>query len=251
MAIVDGQLYVLGGNKTGRPLTTCERYVALRGCWESLPRMVTVRNACSAAAVGGLLYAANRKVGKLQCPATCERFDPSLDKWQVLPLSSTPYDNCILATVADQLYIILERAGGHVVERLERSTGRWESIPGKVTGVEYQLWGASGNNTGLYVVGRCAGSLLVEVFSRQAGAWEVIRPPLPAILAPLPPAGAVTATAGWLYIFCAETKDEQPWSGPEEPANAGYCFNIESRTLQRWGSLPTFRTDYAMVAVSL
>lgn len=143
-ATIDGQLYVVGGCRTGRPLATCERYNPWKNQWEALPRMVTVRHACTAAAVNGMLYVANRRVGNLQSPATCERFDPANGKWQVIPLTSTPYVSCTLAAVGGQLYIVLERDGTHAIERLEYGSSCWEPLPPKPATNEYTFWVAAG-----------------------------------------------------------------------------------------------------------
>jgi len=242
-AVINGQVYVVGGCRTGRPLTTCERYDPDRNQWESLPRMVTVRNACSAAAVGGKLYVANRRVSNLQCPATCERFDPATGKWQVLPLTATPYNTCNLAAVEGQLYAVLERGGNHTVERFELGSSCWEQVPPKPASNDYTFWAASGHGDCLYVIGRFAGRLVCEVYDAYARTWELLRP----TLTPISFACKVVAVSSKLYIINDEWEDQDSKRAGQSLMTS-FCFDIDTHKFERWQPVPTARIECSIAA---
>ena len=70
---MDGKLYVCGGSKDKRPLSSCESYDPVTKSWESLPNMKTSRTFAAAVCFGGKIYitGGDNDQGTLNCVEVC------------------------------------------------------------------------------------------------------------------------------------------------------------------------------------
>ncbi|WP_428504979.1 Kelch repeat-containing protein [Roseateles sp.] len=94
-AVVDGQLYVLGGRTPGirandqQSLSSLEVYTPASGQWAAAPAMPTARGSLAVVALGGRLYALGGESTPGQVSNAVERYDPQSQAWTTLP--AMPY----------------------------------------------------------------------------------------------------------------------------------------------------------------
>lgn len=104
-AVIDGRLYVVGGETASGDTDAVEMYDPNFDTWQVLPpRPVAARNA-SAASLDGKLYVAGGCKGAVPL-ASVHLFDPATQKWQAAASLPAPACGPALVTAGGQLYAL-------------------------------------------------------------------------------------------------------------------------------------------------
>ncbi len=104
-AVIDGRLYVVGGETASGDTDAMEMYDPNFDTWQVLPpRPVAARNA-SAASLEGQLYVAGGCKGAVPL-AGVHRFDPATQKWQEVASLPAPACGPALVTAGGRLYAL-------------------------------------------------------------------------------------------------------------------------------------------------
>ena len=81
VAVLHGNVYVVGGESDALILDTCEVFTPSTGKWSLIPSMTLPRCGLGVCAVEGCLYALGGWVGT-EIGDTVERYDPAVGHWQ-------------------------------------------------------------------------------------------------------------------------------------------------------------------------
>ncbi|NOX61857.1 MAG: hypothetical protein GXP42_07910 [Chloroflexi bacterium] len=126
--VVDGRLYVVGGENESGDVAVMEVYDPLVEAWQSLaPRAVAARNA-AAAGLENYLYVVGGCAGE-QALARVDRYDPERSLWE--SVAALPEPRCGLALVAmeGRLYAMGGWDGASMTDTLfiyDAAANRWE-----------------------------------------------------------------------------------------------------------------------------
>jgi hypothetical protein len=149
-AVINGQIYAVGGSATG-PATTATLFVsdAAVNNWTAKASMPTPRSGLSAAALNGILYVAGGGAFGGGSSTTFEAYDPSSDTWTTLAPMSTPRRSAAMVAVEGVILVIGGDATGLAVEAYNPATGAWSpraSLPQQRSGAGGALVYNSVNN---------------------------------------------------------------------------------------------------------
>jgi len=181
--VLDGALYVLGGQVDGRSAhASVERLDLQRGTWSAVAPMTTPRAGFAAATIGGSLYAlGGMGAGGRFTLASVERFDPRAGTWSAAASMGTPRGVLAAAAFNGNIYALGGSDGRSrlaTVECFDPRADAWTvAAP---MGVRREAPAAATlGNSGFFVLGGSAGSppkaiASVEnfVFGRPGGAAQ-------------------------------------------------------------------------------
>ena len=89
VAVLDGKLYVAGGDTVHGLSNSVHRYDPAANAWEEVASMNCGRSAYSAAVRDGRLYVAGGEDEDGSTLASVERYDPSTNTWEAMaPMSN-------------------------------------------------------------------------------------------------------------------------------------------------------------------
>lgn len=96
VAVVEGKLFVLGGERSGHALRDVRCYDPAVNSWLTIPPMPTGRIRAGAISCGGYLYVVGGLDGSRPL-RTVERYDPRTGEWASMPPMHRPRYGCALA----------------------------------------------------------------------------------------------------------------------------------------------------------
>ena len=100
MAVLGGQVYVLGGDIGKNRLSSVERYDVKEDRWEAVAAMSTARGGCAAAVLGGRLYVMGGDDNEDNVLSSVERYDAEEDRWEAVADMALPFDMSYLQAVS-------------------------------------------------------------------------------------------------------------------------------------------------------
>lgn len=131
--LVQGQLYVLGGELAGDAVKDVQRYDANTGSWQMLPPMQEGRSRAAAVALGSYIYVLGGFDG-LRALQSAERYNLRTNTWETLPPMHRPRYACSAA--AQPLGCVLAFGGeltdagvAASMERFDPNKNAWELLP--------------------------------------------------------------------------------------------------------------------------
>ena len=101
VAVLDGNLYAVGGESSYNYLSSVERYDLAANAWEAVAPMGTERSEHGAAVLDGKLYAVggekeNNEEDGSQLVNTVERYNPATNAWEGLaPMATARASPCV------------------------------------------------------------------------------------------------------------------------------------------------------------
>ncbi|MEZ4474922.1 MAG: kelch repeat-containing protein [bacterium] len=137
VAVVDGQIYLVGGLGGGRAVALVDRYDPVADAWTALPDLPTPRDHMAAGAVAGrVVIAGGREADIDSHVARVDVFDPATGRWATASPMPTSRGGTAAAVLDGWLYVI----GGEgnraapsgvfsAVEAWEAATDRWVVLP--------------------------------------------------------------------------------------------------------------------------
>lgn len=156
-AVINGQIYVVGGTVPG-PAATASLLVSDLNVnsWTAKAPMPTPRSGLSAAALNGILYVAGGGNFNGGSSTTFEAYDPATDTWTTLAPMSTPRRNAAMVAVEGAILVIAGDTTNMAVEAYNPATDTWSpraSLPqlrqgsgaAVVAGLTYLVGGFGGN----------------------------------------------------------------------------------------------------------
>lgn len=187
VAVVNGRLYVLGGQLTdtgtipGPATAAVEVYDPQTDSWSTSPSMPTARMGLVAAEAGGKLYAIGGSInGYSMETGAVEEFDPGTQTWTTRASMTTPRCFAAGALVGGRIYVMGGRksgdvAGRDVAEVYDPATDSWSSVAPMPTG-RSDLAAAESNGR-LYVAGGYAGLMTqwigtLEAYNPTDNSWS-------------------------------------------------------------------------------
>lgn len=128
--VLDGKLYVAGGNDHGQCTSRAEEYDPATDSWRELPPLPTPRCSVAAAAYGGRLYVlGGTNTSGSMIYATVEIYDPRTNAWTTGPPMPTARGYLSAAVLDGRIYALggANTTGRAAVESLDPATGEWFS----------------------------------------------------------------------------------------------------------------------------
>lgn len=136
-AVVDGRLYVIGGQLTAGGRGRAAGYVNTNlvydvgdDRWLGRARMPTSRSAGMAAVLDGKIYVAG---GRPPRGSDFAVYDPKTDSWETLPDLPTQRNHMVAVALDGKIFVVGGREGGgfrspqiDAVEAFDPETGKWE-----------------------------------------------------------------------------------------------------------------------------
>ncbi len=198
-AVVNGLLYVIGGNASGSCTSANEAYDPATNSWASLAPMPTARCHLAVAALNGLIYAMGGTVG-LGAFSTVEVYNPATDSWSTA--APMPTARWILAAVAlnNHLYALGGYANTSLAtnESYDPSTNSWSTkapMPTPLSDFRADVAGGL-----IYAIGGFNANGLVSpnyVYDPSLDSWSAnVPPPTPRCCMGLGVVGGVFYLAG-------------------------------------------------------
>ena len=173
--VLDGVVYVVGGENYSVSLKTTESFNPSTGCWHTLSPTLTPRSDLALAACSGKVYAIGGKAPGLKCLSSVEAYDPVRNIWSSVASMRFPRRNAAAVTVGDKIMVVGGYSGTEVlrsVEIYDPATNEWrECAP---------LCGARSHasavlyNKQVYVFGGYSGSYFLntaECFDLRTEQW--------------------------------------------------------------------------------
>ncbi|XP_064194468.1 actin-binding protein IPP isoform X2 [Anguilla rostrata] len=199
VAVLEGMIYVVGGEKDSMIFDCTERYDPVTKQWAAVASLNFPRCGVGVCPCHGALYALGGWVGS-EIGKTMERYDPAENKWEIIGSMAVPryYFGC--CELQGFIYVIggisdegVELRSAEVYDPISR---RWSALPVMVTRRAYV--GVASLNNCIYAVGgwnEALGSLeTVEKYCPEEEKWVEVAP------MSVPRAGvSVSAVNGLLY----------------------------------------------------
>ena len=175
-AVLNGVVYVVGGENYSFPLKTTESFDPSTGLWRTLSPTSTARSDVAVVTCGGKVYAIGGKgPGGLKCLASVEAFDPARNQWSPVASMKFPRRNAAAVTVEEKVLVIGGYSGNEAlrsVEMYDPARDEWSECP--------PLCGARSHasavlyNQLVYVFGGFSGSFFLntaETFDLRTEQW--------------------------------------------------------------------------------
>jgi N-acetylneuraminic acid mutarotase len=132
-AVIDGKIYVAGGNGGGMAGNEVESYDPVTNQWTIRASMFCARNHTAGGVIGGKLYVAGGRPGNQTCH---EVYDPATNLWDLRASLPTGRSGVAGAVVGDCFYVFggegnfADPAGiFHNVEAYSPATNSWTILP--------------------------------------------------------------------------------------------------------------------------
>ena len=130
-AILNGELFAIGGSDLGESLNLCEKYTQSENCWKPIASLVTPRRSCAVVVVNNRLFALGGYSGTVFLKSV-EVYDPQTNEWvQGPPMLEARSELCGVF-LDKRIYAIGGRnSKGHLrsVERYDLMNRRWDQVP--------------------------------------------------------------------------------------------------------------------------
>lgn len=176
IAVLDGMIYVIGGEKDSMIFDCAERYDPVTKQWAAIASLNFPRCGVGVCPCHGALYAFGGWIGS-EIGKTMERYDPEENKWEVIENMPVPryYFGC--CELQGFIYVIggisdegVELCSAEVYNPISR---RWRALPVMMTRRAYV--GVASLNNAIYAVGgwnEALGSLdTVEKYCPEEERW--------------------------------------------------------------------------------
>uniref|UniRef100_A0A8C8HZ27 BTB domain-containing protein n=1 Tax=Oncorhynchus tshawytscha TaxID=74940 RepID=A0A8C8HZ27_ONCTS len=181
VAVLEGMIYVVGGEKDSMIFDCTERYDPVTKQWAAVASLNFPRCGVGVCPCHGALYALGGWVGS-EIGKTMERYDPTENKWEIIGSMAVPryYFGC--CELQGFIYVIggisdegMELRSAEVYDPISR---RWSALPVMVTRRAYV--GVACLNNCIYAVGgwnEALGSLeTVEKYCPEEEKWVEVAP---------------------------------------------------------------------------
>ncbi|XP_030218736.1 actin-binding protein IPP [Gadus morhua] len=176
VAVLDGMIYVVGGEKDSMIFDCTERYDPVTKQWAAVASLTFPRCGVSVCPCHGALYAFGGWIGS-EIGKTVERYDPEENKWEVIGSMAVPRYYCGCCELQGMMYVLggisddgLELCSAEVFDALSQ---RWRPLPPMATRRAYV--GVAALNNCIYAVGgwnEALGSLeTVEKYCPEEERW--------------------------------------------------------------------------------
>jgi len=186
-AVLDGKMYVMGGEQLLTTLSDVRVLDPQVGTWEAVAPMATARQGFTSAAVGGKLYAIGGYDKRGRSQTSVEAFDPQTGVWTEVAPMPTARDFLGAAVLHGQIYVI----GGESVSEnddflgikdtvgvYDPATNAWTAAP--PIGTARCGHGVAALGGKIYVAGGASSIRqhfdTVEVFDPQTNRWTNVAP---------------------------------------------------------------------------
>jgi len=191
VAVLNGKLYVVGGQRTDTGITpgpvtaVMEIYDPQTNTWTPAPDMPTARMGLVAAVVSGKLYAIGGTVNRIGGVGTVEEFDPVSQTWAAKASMPSPRYFAAGAQVGGRIFVIggtsssASSGGLNITEAYDPATDSWSSVATLPTARKELAAAESGGL--IYAVGGYAGLIpqwvgAVEVYDPTSNSWSSLTP---------------------------------------------------------------------------
>lgn len=119
VAVLNRDLYVIGGYNGSKDLSSGEVYDTFEDRWTMIPNMGTKRSCLGCGSLGGLVYAAGGFDG-ISCLSSVEKYDPLVGRWFSSHSLEIRRRYCRLAALNGCLYVVGGYDGGNCLASVER-----------------------------------------------------------------------------------------------------------------------------------
>jgi N-acetylneuraminic acid mutarotase len=177
VAMLQGELYAVGGYDLGYSLTTCEKYSPKENRWKPVTDLSSPRRNLALVAVGNQLFAMGGYTGSVYLKSV-EIYNPKTDQWSSGPPMLTARSELAAVYLDHRVYAIGgTNSNGHLksVEIFDCINKRWQSLPDMVsprTGAAACLLGkdifVSGGMNEHEISNTC------ETYDTETGLWDPI-----------------------------------------------------------------------------
>ncbi len=199
--VIDGKLYVVGGNGA---LSTLEVYDPSSDSWTTMSSMPAGRALLAAGVIDGKLYAAGGSIN--WAIPWLEVYDPSTDSWTAKAPMLTARHGAVGGVINGRFYVAGGQDGSDLLEvydpvtdswasKTSIPTGRWLAVAGVIEGKLYVAGGGSSDGTDLATL---------EVYDPLTDSWTT--------KAPMPTARSDAAAGvidGKLYVAGGNLSGDQ------------------------------------------
>ena len=131
VAIIQGELYAIGGYDLGYSLTLCEKYSAVDNCWKEITPLSTARCSLAAVPIGNRLFAIGGSTGSVHLHSV-EVYNPVTDEWTSGPAMLEARSELSAVYLDQYVYAIggcNSKGDLRSVERFDLMNKKWEFIP--------------------------------------------------------------------------------------------------------------------------
>ena len=130
VAIVQGELYAIGGYDLGYSLTLCEKYSAVNNCWKEITPLSSARCSLAVVPIGNRLFAIGGYSGSVHLHSV-EVYNPTNDEWTSGPPMIEPRSELSAIYLDQYVYAIggcNSKGDLRSVERFDLMNKKWEFI---------------------------------------------------------------------------------------------------------------------------
>jgi len=161
-AVLNGQLYVVGGNDCDDISPAVERYCPETDQWKKVSRIPTPRKSLEMVSLDGYLYA----IGGYRTENVVERYDPQTDQWSRMADTKNGYTYFGSAVLNGRIYVV----GENTCEVYSPADDRWTGMtPPRDRIIGRSLTAIDGQ---LIVTGGSLDLSTVQVYDFDSGVWR-------------------------------------------------------------------------------
>lgn len=183
VAVLDGKIYAVGGERDGVPVATASVYDPATNTWDALPPLPEPRAGLAAAGMGGKLYVLGGTTSGSddtapQGLAAVSVYDPMTRRWAAGAPLPTPRSGLAAVTLGGKVYALGGQDGGRslaAVEVFDPQAGAWSAAP-PLRAARRDLAATTVGDATIYALGGYdAGetSNSVQVYDVAARRWSV------------------------------------------------------------------------------
>jgi len=181
VAVLDGKIYAVGGERDGVPLASVTVYDPATDTWSALPPLPEGRTDLAAASANGKLYALGGTTIAGATPkrpglATVSVYDPATKQWSAAPTMPTARSGLATVTVGNMIYALGGQQNGtslKAAERFDPQTNAWSALAPMraarrnlaATSRENSIYAAGG-------IGTAESSNSLQIFDIAANTWS-------------------------------------------------------------------------------
>lgn len=169
-AVVESQIYVVGGISDREYLNSIERYDPLANTWENLKSMTIPRAGAAVTSAYGKLYVIGGYNSQLEDINSVEMYDPATNTWTVKASMTNARSNHGAATLNGKIYVVGGDVTNTSVEVYNPLTDSWTSsasIP-----MQFSIGKCEVINGKLYAIGNnCSTDIFVMEYDPVSNIW--------------------------------------------------------------------------------
>ncbi len=181
VAVLDGKIYAVGGERDGAPVAAASVYDPATDLWSALPPLPEGRTDLAAAGANGKLYVLGGTTVAGTAPrrpglATVSVYDPATKQWSAAPAMPTARSGLATVTVGDMIYALGGQQDGTSLKAAERFDPRanvWSALA-PMRDARRNLAATSRENT-IYAaggIGTAESSNTLQLFDIAANRWS-------------------------------------------------------------------------------